>query len=159
MVFPSRTFDPTATLNALSVERCTHVAIFPPMIQALAAVLALHSKTRPNLEFVTLIGQTISRDDIQKCKDVLRCKKATQAYGLSEGAPVCSWSQDDPLLIQGYHEGVGKVLPGARVRFAIQERGIRSGGASPVNSMLVVLRSCPDTSGGAMPVHSTEMRR
>jgi acyl-CoA synthetase (AMP-forming)/AMP-acid ligase II len=78
--------------------------------------LALQSKTRPNLEFVSLIGQTISRDDIQKCKDVLRCKKATKAYGLSEGAPVCSWSQDDPLLIQGYHEGVGKVLPGARVK-------------------------------------------
>jgi acyl-CoA synthetase (AMP-forming)/AMP-acid ligase II len=116
VVFPSRIFDPTATVNALSVERCTHVAFFPPMIQALAAVLALQSKTRPNLEFVTLIGQTISQDDIEKCKDVLRCKKAMQAYGLSEGAPVCSWSQDDPLLIQGYHEGVGKVLPGARVK-------------------------------------------
>ena len=41
---------------------------------------------------------------------------AIQAYGMSEGAPISSDKRVDPRLLSADYPGVGKVLPGARLR-------------------------------------------
>jgi acyl-CoA synthetase (AMP-forming)/AMP-acid ligase II len=120
VVFPSKTFDVQSTLNALVKEQCTVMAAVPALIKAILAQPTFPGKEALNLKYVTLGSTIITRDDIQLCKEKLGSNEAIQAFGMSEGAPVVSWLRKDPMLVDGYHAGVGKVLPGARLRICAQ---------------------------------------
>lgn len=75
---------------------------------------------------------------------------AIQSFVMSEGVPTTSWNRQDPLLKNGYHPGLGKVLPGSNIRIcapgskkllAVNEIGeLHIGGTS-------VIRGCFGRSG------------
>lgn len=115
-VFPSRTFDVDATLRALVRERCSVMSATPTLVRALVAHPAFPSGEELDLRIVTIGGTAIAREDIELCQSGLGAKVAIQVYGMSEGAPLITFARTDADYASGYHEGVGKVLPGARVR-------------------------------------------
>ncbi|KAH7311552.1 hypothetical protein B0I35DRAFT_357824 [Stachybotrys elegans] len=115
-IFPSKVFDVDATIQALSAEKCTAMSATPTLIKMLLANPRFPPPSELNLGYVILGGTSITRADIELCRERLGAKFALQAYGMSEGAPLISWSQRDDTLIDGFHSGVGKVLPGAAVR-------------------------------------------
>ncbi|KAH8899808.1 acetyl-CoA synthetase-like protein [Thozetella sp. PMI_491] len=116
VVFASKTFDVKATLRALVDEKCTFMSAIPALVQAIIAQPDFPGKAALSLRYVTLGSTMINEADIKLCKEKLGSCYAIQAFGMSEGAPVVSWIRPDPLLVDGYHPGVGKVLPGANIR-------------------------------------------
>ncbi|KAJ4326149.1 hypothetical protein N0V84_003199 [Fusarium piperis] len=115
-VFPSRTFNVDATLDALVREQCSVMSATPTLVKALMAHPSFPAVDKLDLRIVTIGGTSIGPEDIRLCRQGLGAKCAIQVYGMSEGAPVITWQRTDPDLTDGWHPGVGKVLPGAAVR-------------------------------------------
>ncbi|KAF7560834.1 hypothetical protein G7046_g3320 [Stylonectria norvegica] len=116
VVFPSKSFDVDSTLNALVQEQCSIMSATPTLVKALIAHPDFPSRQELNLRLITIGGTMIGPEDVRLCREALGAEHAIQAYGMSEGAPVVSWVRSDPLLVDGYHPGVGKVLPGSAIR-------------------------------------------
>ncbi|KAL7932505.1 hypothetical protein V8C35DRAFT_328484 [Trichoderma chlorosporum] len=116
VVFAAKSFHIDATLTALVQEKCTVMSATPTLVRALLSHGAFPSPRDLNLSIVSISGTMIGSDHIRLCREGLGARDAIQAYGMTEGAPIVSWSRQDKMLIDGYHAGVGKVLPGAAVR-------------------------------------------
>ena len=123
VVFPSKSFEMASTVQALVQEKCTIMSATPTLVKALLAHKDFLTPEKLKLSLVTLGGTSISSDDIQLCRQGLGAKDAIQAYGMSEGAPLVSWSRQDTMLVDGFHPGIGKALPGVSIR--ICEPGTR----------------------------------
>lgn len=115
-VFPSSTFNVDATLDALVREQCSVMSATPTLVKALMAHPSFPAVDRLDLRIVTIGGTSIGPEDIRLCRQGLGAKSAIQVYGMSEGAPVVTWQRTDPDLADGWHPGVGKILPGAAAR-------------------------------------------
>ncbi|KPM37911.1 hypothetical protein AK830_g8655, partial [Neonectria ditissima] len=115
VVFPSRAFAVDATLHALVAERCSVMSATPTLVKALLAHPAFPGPGG-HLRIVTIGGTAVGPADIQLCRRGLGAGAAIQVYGMSEGAPLVTFARTDPDLVDGYHPGVGKVLPGAAAR-------------------------------------------
>ncbi|VUC37003.1 unnamed protein product [Clonostachys rosea] len=120
-IFPSKTFNVQSTIRALRDERITIMSATPTLVKVLLADPLFPDPAELCLEVVTIAATTITRDDIDMCRQGLGAKDAIQAYGMSEGAPTLSWARSDELLIDGFHPGVGKALPGVWVRICNPE--------------------------------------
>jgi acyl-CoA synthetase (AMP-forming)/AMP-acid ligase II len=116
IVFPSKNFDVAASLYALEQEKCTHMAAVPTLIQALVAHPTFPGKEALNLSYVSIGGTLIKENDVVFTKAKLGADAVIQAFGLTEGIPVASWLRGDGLLKDDYHPGVGKAMPGAKIR-------------------------------------------
>ncbi|TFB06737.1 Putative acyl-CoA synthetase YngI [Trichoderma ghanense] len=116
VVFAARSFAIDATLRALVEERCTVMSATPTLVRALLSHASFPSPEALSLSVVSVSGTMVAAEHIRLCREGLGARDAIQAYGMSEGAPIVSWSRRDEMLVDGYHAGVGKVLPGAAVR-------------------------------------------
>ncbi|OAR02879.1 hypothetical protein LLEC1_05712 [Akanthomyces lecanii] len=116
IVLPSPTFSVRSSLRAVVREQCTIMSATPTLIKAMLAENGCPDVSKFNLSIITLASTMISPEDIRLCKQSLGCRHAIQAYGMSETGPLVSWQRNDPLLVDGFHAGVGKVLPGASIR-------------------------------------------
>lgn len=115
VVFASKSFDISTSLNALEAHQCTRMSAIPTLVQALLSHPKFPGKESLALRYVSLGGTLIREEDAQMCRR-LGSDAVIQAYGMSEGAPTTSWTRNDPLLASGHYPGVGKVLPGCRLR-------------------------------------------
>ncbi|KAF4968833.1 hypothetical protein FSARC_3862 [Fusarium sarcochroum] len=120
-VFPSKSFNVDATLNALVQEQCSIMSATPTLVKALMAHPSFPSTDQLDLRIVTIGGTSIGPEDIRLCREGLGAQCAIQVFGMSEGAPIITWQRTDPDLVDGWHSGVGKVLPGAAVRICRPE--------------------------------------
>ncbi|TGO57612.1 hypothetical protein BOTNAR_0198g00200 [Botryotinia narcissicola] len=116
VVFATEKFDVTASLRALQKENITHVGAVPLLAKALVAHPEFPGKDSLSLSYVTMGGTLIKDEDVRFCKEHLGSDAVIQGSGMTEGSPIVSWRRDDPMLKNGYHLGVGKVLPGARLK-------------------------------------------
>ncbi|OAA70680.1 AMP-binding enzyme family protein [Cordyceps fumosorosea ARSEF 2679] len=116
VILPSPTFSVRASLGAVVREGCTIMSATPTLIRAMLAESSCPDVGQFRLSIITLASTVISAEDIRLCKESLGCRHAIQAYGMSETGPVVSWCRPDPMLVDGFHPGVGKVLPGASIR-------------------------------------------
>jgi acyl-CoA synthetase (AMP-forming)/AMP-acid ligase II len=116
VIFASKSFDITMSLKALKGHRCTRMSAVPTLVQALLSHPEWdNEKESLALRYVSLGGTLIKGEDIKMCKR-LGSDAVIQAYGMSEGAPISSDKRVDPRLLSTDYPGVGKVLPGARLR-------------------------------------------
>lgn len=116
IILPSPTFSVRSSLRAVVREQCTIMSATPTLIRAMLAEDGCPDVSKFNLSIISLASTMISPEDIRLCKRSLGCRHAIQAYGMSETGPLVSWQRNDPLLVDGFHAGVGKVLPGASIR-------------------------------------------
>lgn len=116
VILPAPTFTVDSSLRALVEEQCTIMSVTPTLVRALLSHPDFPGASQLSLTVVSLASTMISAEDIRLCKESLGCRDAIQAYGMSESGPLASWSRQDPLLVDGFHTGVGKVLPGASIR-------------------------------------------
>lgn len=120
-VIPSKTFSVDATLDALVKERCHIMSATPTLVKALMSHPNFPSVDQLDLRIVTIGGTSIGPEDIKLCREGLGAQMAIQVFGMSEGAPIITWKRADPDLVDSWHPGVGKVLPGAAVRICRPE--------------------------------------
>lgn len=146
VILASEYFDVQSTLHALVSEKCTFMSAVPTLIKVLVAQPSFSGKNALNLTYVTMGGSIITDADVKACRNQLGAKTAIQAFGMSEGSPIVSWLRSDPMLVDGYHAGVGKALPGANIRvcapgsqtpLAVNEVGeLHMGGTSVIRGYL-----------------------
>jgi acyl-CoA synthetase (AMP-forming)/AMP-acid ligase II len=116
VIFPSKNFDVDQTLRALTEEKCSVMSATPTLVKALVSHPSFPGAAGINLSIVSIAATMVRPRDIQMSRDKLGAKDSIQAYGMSEGAPLISWSRADKKLRNGFHPGVGRILPGAAVR-------------------------------------------
>ena len=116
VVFPSRAFDVESTAHALVQEKCTIMSATPTLVRALLAHPSCPTPQDMSLSMISIAATKITAKDIRLCRKQLGAKDTVQAYGMSEGAPLISWSRRDKLFQERPDRGVGKVLPGASIR-------------------------------------------
>ncbi|KAM0351944.1 hypothetical protein ACHAPU_002460 [Fusarium lateritium] len=121
VVFPSNLFNVDATLKALVQEQCSIMSATPTLVKALMAHPNFPSAHQLDLRIVTIGGTFIQPADVRLCHEGLGAQLAIQVFGMSEGAPIITWQRSDPHLANGWHPGVGKVLPGAAARICRPE--------------------------------------
>jgi acyl-CoA synthetase (AMP-forming)/AMP-acid ligase II len=115
VVFGSKTFDISASIYALVHEKCTRMGAVPTLAHALLEHPSFPAKDALSLNYISLEGTFITEADVNLCKR-FGSDSVLPAYGMSEGSPIAAWNRKDPLWQKGFHPGVGKVLPGCRIR-------------------------------------------
>lgn len=116
VILASPVFSVQLSFRALVQEQCTIMSATPTLLKAMLGDKNCPEASQLNLSIISLASTVISPDDIRLCKQSFGCRDAIQAYGMSESGPVVSWCRNDSLLVDGFHPGVGKVLPGASIR-------------------------------------------
>ncbi|ESZ90274.1 long-chain-fatty-acid-CoA ligase [Sclerotinia borealis F-4128] len=111
VIFPADKFDVVASLRALQQENITHIGAVPLLAKALVAHPKFPGKDSISLLYVSMGGTLIKDEDVRFCKENLGSEAVIQGFGMTEGSPMVSWRRSDPLLKNGHHIGVGKVLP------------------------------------------------
>ena len=119
VVYPSRTFDPRASLAAIEAASCTHMLAVPSMIQAMVAHPLLESVSLSSLDSIDLGGTMIFDDMIRTCINKLKADNVAATYGMTEGNVVCLF--DTRKIPYGRNNippiiPCGTAAPGARLR-------------------------------------------
>ena len=115
MVFPSETFDPARTLDAISRHRCTALHGVPSMFEAMLDHPDLADFDTSSLRTGVVAGTPCSADMLQRLIEAMSLDEVTVAYGMTEVGPV-SFQTDiqDPLELRA--ETVGRVHPNVEVK-------------------------------------------
>ncbi len=98
MVFPGEGFDPTATLEVLSRERCTAVYGVPTMFIAMLQDMETGSPDLSSLRTGIMAGAPCPVDVMERVNSQMNLREITICYGMTETSPVSFQSFiDDPV--------------------------------------------------------------
>jgi fatty-acyl-CoA synthase len=115
MVFPSEGFDPTATLQALTEERCTALHGVPTMFIAQLEHPQFSSFDLTHLRKGIMAGSPCPIEVMKRVNSEMHMEQVTIAYGMTETSPVSFQSNTDDTLAQRVST-VGRVLPHLEVK-------------------------------------------
>ncbi|KAL8703643.1 MAG: hypothetical protein Q9201_003181 [Fulgogasparrea decipioides] len=117
VVYPHKTFDARATLDAIHKEHCTDMCLVPSMLRAMVDHPALRTRNIDSLGLIKLAANDVLGSDARDCSEVLRANVVTSCFGMTETSGmtqifvwrdgVCKDSEPFP---------VGRIAPGARAR-------------------------------------------
>ncbi len=98
MVFPGEGFDPLATLEALTRERCTAVYGVPTMFVAMLHEMETQSFDLSALRTGIMAGAPCPIDVMERVNSQMNMREVTICYGMTETSPVSFQSFiDDPI--------------------------------------------------------------
>jgi fatty-acyl-CoA synthase len=120
MVFPSEGFDPLATLQAVSEERCTHLHGVPTMFIAQLDHPRFAEFDLTSLRGGIMAGSPCPVEVMKRVNAAMHMTEVTIAYGMTETSPVSFQSgTDDPL--DKRVSTVGRVMPHLQVKIVDSE--------------------------------------
>jgi fatty-acyl-CoA synthase len=115
MVFPGGSFEPAATLAALSKERCTAVYGVPTMFVSMLQELAQNPVNLASLRTGIMAGAPCPVDVMERVTSQMNMQEVTICYGMTETSPVSFQSlTDDP--IDKRCATVGRIHPNLEVK-------------------------------------------
>ena len=115
MVFPSEAFDPTATLQAVSEERCTALHGVPTMFIAQLDLPDFAKYDLSNLRTGIMAGSPCPIETMKRVVASMHMSEVTIAYGMTETSPVSFQSSTtDPL--ENRVTTVGRIQPHLEVK-------------------------------------------
>jgi fatty-acyl-CoA synthase len=115
MVFPSEAFDPTATLRAVSEERCTALHGVPTMFIAQLDLPEFADYDLSNLRTGIMAGSPCPIETMKRVVAQMHMSEVTIAYGMTETSPVSFQSSTtDPL--EKRVTTVGRIQPHLEVK-------------------------------------------
>lgn len=121
MVFPSEAFEPRATLEAISEEKCTALQGVPTMFIAELEVPGFDQFDLSHLRTGIMAGAPCPIEVMRKVVSDMNMDEVTIAYGMTETSPVSFQSAvDDPL--EKRVSTVGRIHPHVQVKI-IDENG------------------------------------
>jgi len=127
MVFPSEAFEPRATLEAISEEKCTALQGVPTMFIAELEVPGFDQFDLSHLRTGIMAGAPCPIEVMRKVVSDMNMDEVTIAYGMTETSPVSFQSAvDDPL--EKRVSTVGRIQPHVQVKIidgngAVVQRG------------------------------------
>ncbi|KAL4981264.1 hypothetical protein BDW68DRAFT_183733 [Aspergillus falconensis] len=115
IIFPSETFDPLATLHAISDEKCTALHGVPTMFEAILSFDKPPNFDCSNLRTGIIAGAPVPRPLMKRLFDELNMRQYTSSYGLTEASPTC-FNALTTDSIETRLQTVGKVMPHAKAK-------------------------------------------
>jgi len=110
MVIPAPFFEPEATLQAVSEERCTALHGVPTMFIAELEHSEFAKFDLSSLRTGIMAGSPCPIEIMKRVVSQMNCSEMTIAYGLTEASPVITQTTtDDPIELRV--TTVGRVLP------------------------------------------------
>ena len=120
MVYPSEAFDPLATLQAVSEERCTALFGVPTMFIAQLDHPQFDSFDLKSLRTGIMAGSPCPIEVMKRVQAKMNMHEVTIAYGMTETSPVSTQcATDDPL--EKRVATVGQVLPHIEIKIVDPE--------------------------------------
>jgi acyl-CoA synthetase (AMP-forming)/AMP-acid ligase II len=113
-VFPAESFDPVATMHAISDERCTALHGVPAMMESVINVEKPEGWTS-ELRTGIVAGSPVPRWLMERMVEDLGMTDFTSSYGLTEASPTVFNAHTTDSL-HARLTSVGTVLPHARVK-------------------------------------------
>lgn len=116
-VLPAESFEPTSTLRAIGMEKCTHMQMSPNWMYKLLDHPSLCTTNLRSMQSVCLSGTSIAAAHIAQCKTGLKLNAVTNRFGMTEGSPTISMRyRTTSVSCEDDTVAVGYVAPGARIR-------------------------------------------
>ncbi|MCH8627954.1 AMP-binding protein [Arsenicicoccus piscis] len=122
MVIPAPTFDPAATLRAVSDERCTSLYGVPTMFIAELALPDFASYDLSSLRTGIMAGSPCPTEVMKKVIAQMNMREVAINYGMTETSPVSTSTRVDDDL-RRRTETVGRVMPHLEVKVVDPESG------------------------------------
>ena len=120
MVYPSEAFDPLATLQAVSEERCTALYGVPTMFIAQLDHPQFESFDLKSLRTGIMAGSPCPIEVMKRVQSRMNMHEVTIAYGMTETSPVSTQcATDDP--VERRVSTVGQVLPHIEIKIVDPE--------------------------------------
>jgi fatty-acyl-CoA synthase len=120
MVYPAETFDPLATLQAVSEERCTALYGVPTMFIAQLDHPQFAHFDLKSLRTGIMAGSPCPIEVMKRVQNRMNMREVTIAYGMTETSPVSTQcATDDPLELRV--STVGRVLPHIEIKIVDPE--------------------------------------
>lgn len=115
MVYPSESFDPLATLQAIAEEQCTGLYGVPTMFIALVNHPEFGKFDLKSLRTGIMAGSPCPIELMKEVQRLMHLREITIAYGMTETSPVSTQSAtDDPLELRV--STVGRVHPHLEIK-------------------------------------------
>jgi len=115
MVYPGEGFDPLATLETVSAERCTALYGVPTMFIAELEHPQFKHFDLTSLRTGIMAGSPCPIEVMRRCVSEMNMRDVTIAYGMTETSPVSTQtSSDDPL--ERRVSTVGRVHPHVEIK-------------------------------------------
>ncbi|KAL4907116.1 hypothetical protein BDW74DRAFT_175901 [Aspergillus multicolor] len=115
IIFPAETFDPLATLYAISDEKCTALHGVPTMFEAILSFDKPANFDCSNLRTGIIAGAPVPRPLMKRLFEELNMRQYTSSYGLTEASPTC-FNALTTDSIETRLRTVGKVMPHAKAK-------------------------------------------
>jgi fatty-acyl-CoA synthase len=120
MVYPAEAFDPLATLQAVSEERCTALYGVPTMFIAQLDHPEFAKFDLKSLRTGIMAGSPCPIEVMKKVQSHMNMSEVTIAYGMTETSPVSTQcATDDP--VERRVSTVGQVLPHIEIKIVDAE--------------------------------------
>jgi fatty-acyl-CoA synthase len=120
MVYPSEAFDPLATLQAVSEERCTALFGVPTMFIAQLDHPEFDTFDLKSLRTGIMAGSPCPIEVMKRVQSKMNMHEVTIAYGMTETSPVSTQcATDDP--VERRVSTVGQVLPHIEIKIVDSE--------------------------------------
>src|ERR1039457_1127552 len=117
IVYPAEAFDPVATLEAITEERCTSIYGVPTMFIAMLGHPRFHEFDLTSLRTGIMAGAPCPIEIMRRVLDAMHASEMTIAYGMTETSPVSTLTRiDDPIAIRT--STVGSPLPHTEIKIA-----------------------------------------
>ncbi|MBS0523862.1 MAG: AMP-binding protein [Proteobacteria bacterium] len=120
MVYPAESFEPLATLQAISEERCTAVYGVPTMFIAQLDHPEFAKFDLKSLRTGIMAGSPCPIEVMKRVQSQMNMSEVTIAYGMTETSPVSTQcATDDP--VERRVSTVGQVLPHVEIKIVDNE--------------------------------------
>ena len=117
VVYPNKSFDARATLDAIDREHCTDMCLVPSMLRAMLDHPVLSARNTNSLRLIKLAANDVMGSDARACSEVLHAKVVTNCFGMTETSgmtQIFAWK--DGAFKDSEPFPVGRMGPGARAR-------------------------------------------
>ena len=122
IVLPGESFDPEATLRAISTEQCTSIYGVPTMFIAQLNHAAFETFRLESLRTGIMAGAPCPVDVMRRVIDRMHARDVTIGYGMTETSPVSFQSaMDDPIDVRV--STVGRVHPHVECKIIDSQTG------------------------------------
>lgn len=117
VVYPGKTFDARATIEAIDGENCTDMCLVPSMLRAMVDHPVLSTRDPKSLGLVKLAANDVLGSDARACSEILHAKTVTNAFGMTETScmtDIFAWK--DGSFKGSEPMPAGRMAAGARAR-------------------------------------------
>ncbi|KAL8991730.1 MAG: hypothetical protein Q9169_007703, partial [Polycauliona sp. 2 TL-2023] len=117
VVYPNKSFDARASLQAIDKEQCTDMCLVPSMLRAIVDHPALQDVDTTSLQLIKLAANDVMGSDARACSKILHANTVTNAFGMTETScmtDIFAWREDVCKDTEPFP--VGRMAPGAKAR-------------------------------------------